>query len=398
MMRRVERIPESIFGLENSSVDTNRFYSILLDAKAVSVSENMCDIAEKLLQGEKDNAKIALEQLWNLKKNLLTDSNSTVDLLINFYQDKMDLLRNKEEHIRKISRDSRNLLEEKRKRDEEFASIKQQLVECNDELRELTSKLEKLKTKEQELLLIEQQLKKELNTNENEIVNGLYEIIITQTEENQSDENSTATIEGVIENTVNEIIQEKSPQEKTEISMDSSIISEKNVIELNTNQPEETNQTPEHSHNIPESVPQIPPFPKSVVKTTSGRVIGEYYYDGTVYKNKRHYIFNSRFFYEQLSFNIKLLKQRFDQSIYSEVQKIIEDAHNRISENSKLHFEVSTNEILNQKNLKKLWHVVKCRDIDEVERFSNRLKAKIEMLGYNYTIMLQEQMKRCDQD
>ena len=133
-MRRIERIPESIFGLENSTVDSNRFYSILLDAKTASVSENMCDIAEKLLQGEKENAKVALEQLWSLKKNLVTETNNTVDLLINFYQDKMDILRTKEEHIKKVSRDSRNLLEEKRKRDEEFAQIKQQLQECNKEL------------------------------------------------------------------------------------------------------------------------------------------------------------------------------------------------------------------------------------------------------------------------
>ena len=51
-------------------------------------------------------------------------------------------------------------------------------MECNNELRELNAKLEKLKVKEQELSLIEQQLKQELNSNENEIINGLYEIIL----------------------------------------------------------------------------------------------------------------------------------------------------------------------------------------------------------------------------
>lgn len=395
-MRRIERIPESIFGLENSSVDANRFYSILLDAKAASVSENMCDIAEKLLQGEKDNAKIALEQLWNLKKNLLTESNNTIDLLINFYQEKMDILRTKEEHIKKVSRDSRNLLEEKRKRDEEFASIKQQIIDCNNELRELTSKLEKLKTKEQELCLIEQQLKKELNTNENEIVNGLYEIILSQP--GSEEECAAKEIAGISvqasQVTADPIlpVQDNSQirQETEEGNTAERAFIHDQVFDTAIEQP----STP----SIPviqEIAPVAPPFPKSVVKTTRGRVIGEYYYDSTVYKNKRHYIFNSRFFYEQLSVNIKLLKQRFDQNIYSEVQKMIEDAHNRISESDKLHFEVSTNEILNEKNLKKLWHDVKNRDIDEVERFSNRLRAKIDMLGFNYTIMLQEQMKRC---
>ncbi len=398
-MRRIERIPESIFGMENSSVDANRFYTILLDAKATNVSENMCDIAEKLLSGEKENAKIALEQLWNLKKNLVTGSNSTIDLLINFYQDKMDILRTKEEHIKKVSRDSRDLLVEKRRRDEEFASIKQQIIECNNELRELNSKLEKLKVKEQELSLIEQQLNQELNSNENEIVNGLYEIILSQQDKGQqntlkeSDCASGQEFQGAIDS-INFVLDEAA--KKQEPASEESLAEQVQQPDISTGDTEESAVIP--GPVIQEVIPQAPPFPKSVVKTTRGRVIGEYYYDSSVYKNKRHYIFNSRYFYEQLSMNIKLLRQRFDQNIYSEIQKMIEDAHNRISESDKLHFEISTNEILNAKTLKKLWQDVKNRDIDEVDRFSNRLRAKIDMLGVNYTIMLQEQMKRCTEN
>lgn len=400
-MRRIERIPESIFGMENSSVDANRFYTILLDAKAANVSENMCDIAEKLLSGEKENAKIALEQLWNLKKNLVTESNNTIDLLINFYQDKMDILRTKEEYIKKVSRDSRDLLEEKRRKDEEFASIKQQIIECNNELRELSSKLEKLKVKEQELSLIEQQLKQELNSNENEIVNGLYEIILSQQGKDQQD--SLKEEDDALNQDYQSVIDAIKPvKDEVEKKQDLPIMPEESLAS-NEQQPENPADDTEISAVasgavVKEVIPQAPPFPKSVVKTTRGRVIGEYYYDSSVYKNKRHYIFNSRYFYEQLSMNVKLLRQRFDQNIYSEIQKMIEDAHNRISESDKLHFEVSTNEILNVRTLKKLWQDVKNRDIDEVDRFSNRLRAKIDMLGLNYTIMLQEQMKRCTEN
>ncbi|MBN1760551.1 MAG: hypothetical protein JW863_19640, partial [Chitinispirillaceae bacterium] len=181
-MRRVERISESLFGIENSTVDPNKFYSILLDARAASVSENMCDIAEKLLAGEKENAKGALEHLWKLKKNLFSGKNATIDMLIAYYQEKMDVLRGKEEYLKKVSLDSRNLLEEKRKKDEEVATVKQQVADCTKELNELSRKLEKLRIKEQELELIEHQLNEELHRNENEIVNGLYEIILTQQE------------------------------------------------------------------------------------------------------------------------------------------------------------------------------------------------------------------------
>lgn len=400
-MRRIERIPESIFGMENSSVDANRFYTILLDAKAANVSENMCDIAEKLLSGEKENAKIALEQLWNLKKNLVTESNNTIDLLINFYQDKMDILRTKEEYIKKVSRDSRDLLEEKRRKDEEYASIKQQIIECNNELRELSSKLEKLKVKEQELSLIEQQLKQELNSNENEIVNGLYEIILSQQGKDQQD--SLKEEDDALNQDYQSVIDAIKPvKDEVEKKQDLPIMPEESLAskEQQSENPADDTETSAVASGsvVKEVIPQAPPFPKSVVKTTRGRVIGEYYYDSSVYKNKRHYIFNSRYFYEQLSMNVKLLRQRFDQNIYSEIQKMIEDAHNRISESEKLHFEVSTNEILNVRTLKKLWQDVKNRDIDEVDRFSSRLRAKIDMLGLNYTIMLQEQMKRCTEN
>jgi hypothetical protein len=75
--------------------------------------------------------------------------------------------------------------------------------------------------------------------------------------------------------------------------------------------------------------------------------------------------------------------------------QMVEDAYKRITDNSKLHFEISTNEILNSKSLKQLWHDFKLRSLDDVERFSIRLRAKIDALGQNYSTMLQEQMNRC---
>lgn len=391
-MKRFDRIPESVFGMETGSVDSNRFYSILLDARAASVSENMCDITEKLLSGEKENAKLALEQLWNLKKNLLLGNTGTIDLLINFYQEKMDVLRNKEEHIKKVSRDSRTLLEEKRKRDEEVANVKQQIVDCSKELDELTSKLEKLKTKEQELLLIEQQLKKELNTNENEIVNGLYEIILTQQENSGTQEGSKQDFQVTYDKVdqpepnnitksdlaLNKCIEEEIPKDN-ELNNNSEMIPADSAV----------------STLLQEKIIEPPPFPKSVVKTTRGRVIGEYYYDGKVYKNERHYIFNSRFFSDQLLNGTKILKTRFDQTLYSEIIQMIQDTYKRVTENNRLHFEIAVNEILNDKTLKQLWQDAKLRQFDELERFGIRLRAKIDALGNNYNAMLQEQMKRC---
>jgi hypothetical protein len=114
-----------------------------------------------------------------------------------------------------------------------------------------------------------------------------------------------------------------------------------------------------------------------------------------VYKNERHYIFNSRFFCDHLFENYKLLKQRFDQTIYSEMLQMIEDASKRINDHQKIHFEVSTNEMLNEKTLRQLRLDTKSRAMDEIEKFCQRLKAKIDLMGMNYRIMLQEQMQRC---
>lgn len=380
-MRRVDRIPESVFGMENSSIDSNRFYSILLDAKAAAVSENMCDIADKLLLNEKENAKIALDQLWNLKKNLTSESSKTLDLLINYYQEKMDILRTKEEQIKKVSMDSRNLLEEKRRRDEEVASIKQQILDCTKELELLNSKLETLKTKEQELLLIEKQLKCELDNNENEIVNGLYEIILSQKNELGQSEC--------------EINEEPAPDYE---NRDNIAKKESDSSPVEYKEPQFIQSEISDNSGITKKIIEPPVFPKSVVKTTKGRIIGEYYYDNTVYKNKRHYVFNSRFFCEHLSNNIKLLRQRFNQTVYSEIVQMIQDAYKRVSENDKLHFEIATNEVLNEKSLKQLWVDSKNRSLDEMERFCNRLNAKIGVLGVNYNALLVEQMKRCTEN
>jgi seryl-tRNA synthetase len=183
-MKKIEELSESTVNLSKSTKDSNKFYSILLDARATTVSENTYDIAERLLRGETDNAKAALEHLWSLKKTMQQESGeaTTIDMLIQYYQKKMDVVRTKEEFIKKISRDSRTLLEEKRTRDSEIATIKQEITDCTAEVQELSAKLEKLKVKEQELTLIDSQLKKELLVNENEIINGLYEIILSQQE------------------------------------------------------------------------------------------------------------------------------------------------------------------------------------------------------------------------
>jgi hypothetical protein len=417
-MNEIENLPDTMFTLSKSTPDSNKFYSILLDTRASTLSENMFDTAEKLLQGEKDNAKSALDHLWALKKNMQNqDEASTVDLLIQYYQNKIDILRNKEEYIKKISKDSRNLLEDKRKRDAEVATIKQEIADCSKELKNLGIKLDKLKIKEQELSLIESQLKKELIVNENEIVNGLYEIIIASAGEEQAKQDFSEQIEAVDKNPP-QVESSNAPQTapinpgnfESPVSVSAGTSQDSHGSDDNNEQsfPDVIDDMDYHSPTEKSGAhekdlvlykrddPGLPPvFPKSVVKTTLGRVVGEYYYDAKVYKNKRHYIFNSTFFLEQLANSLAALKHSpEDSSVRGDLFQIIQDAYKRISENPSMHFEIATNEILNEKTLKDLWHSIKSKDFEEARRFCRRLNGKIGALGSNYRAILKEQMAR----
>ncbi len=415
--------------LSKSTKDSNKFYSILLDARATTVSENTYDIAERLLRGETENAKAALEHLWSLKRTMQKNNSeaSTLDMLIQYYQKKMDVVRTKEELIKKISRDSRTLLEEKRTRDSEIATVKQEISDCSSELSELTVKLDKLKVKEQELTLIDTQLKKELLVNENEIINGLFEIILSQQEgdnpvtafterlASQAQTDAVAVPEHAHDETASKDtdadtkgdIKQEEIFASVQSSMNASIQSmapditkdKTSVLQLDSIKDLAAEGHPDDElltiYKESQQVPALPPpFPKSVVKTTKGRVIGEYFYDPKAYKNKRHYIFNSKFFLEQLSLGVTSLQNRSDQNLYAELLQMIQDTYKRISENQMMHFEVSTSEILNDRTLRELWQNMKSRDYVEAGHFCKRLNAKIGALKSNYHAMLKEQMER----
>jgi hypothetical protein len=415
-MDRIDELSENIVNLSKSTKDSNRFYSILLDAGASAVSENTYDIAERLLRGETDNAKAALEHLWSLKKTMLNENEiSTIDLLIRYYQKKMDVVRNKEEHIRKVSKDSRGLLEDKHNRDSEIATVKKGIADCSTELRDLTAKLDTLKIKEQELLLIETQLTKELELNENEIINGLYEIILSQQEGEDRVEQFTVKLkEQVSDAHSNDPAQLPEPHQEIDGTFDLALGKENEtpaadipvIDDIFDVDKEKTSAIPlevikkARGEEVPAGAPKArreleqSPFPKSVVKTTKGRVIGEYYYDPKAYRNKRHYVFNSGFFLDQLSNALAVLSTRSDQVVYSELLQMIQDAYKRISDHRMMHFEVSTGEVLNERALKELWQNVKARDYAEATRFRTRLSEKMGAVMPNYYDALKEQMER----
>jgi hypothetical protein len=396
--------------MADSSTDGNRLYSILLDARASSVSANMYDIAERLVSNEKENAKTALEQLWSLKKNMLQDADpATIDMLIQYYQEKMDILRNREERIKRVSGDSRGLLEEKRKRDAEIANVKQEIGDCTGEIERLTEKLQKLRVKEQELTLIDAQLAKELQGNANEVVNGLYEIILSRqalTAEGGDTEPAEARPDVADDSARQSAARDEAPAaeahkvEAVQAGAEPPPDDEPGLAGREdpflTPAPDAEPAVNDDTETVVKLAEEAPPpvYPKSVVKTTRGRVIGEYYYDPEAYKNKRHYVYNSDFFAEQLALATKKLKHTGGAALHAETMQMVQDAQKRIGGHANLHFEISTNEILNEKTLREVQQHLRLRGYDEVLKFCGRLKAKINAMGINYAVLLKEQMDR----
>ncbi len=406
---RISSFDQAVFGTAGSSTDANRLYSILLDTRASSASESMYDIAEKLLRNEKDNSKVALDQLWALKKNLTVEQqNGTIEILINFYQEKINILRNKEEYIRKVSKDSRDLLEDKRKRDSEIATVKQEVSDCTTEIDRLQVRLTELRVKEQELTLIEEQLKRELAINANEVVNGLYEIIMSTQGTLESPFSFEREVDipaaaAPVAQTM--AMPPAAPRSSSSLpsgdEMAAAIITDLERAGTQPGRavfPDISEVSATFSPSAIEPEPVVSTYPKSIVKTTRGVIIGEYYYDPRVYKNERHYIYNSDFFRKKLSQTVTIIDKKFDQTLYAETMQMMLDVQKRVGENPMLHFEVSTNEILNRETLKDLIHSFKMRQMQDVGSFANRLRSKIDFLGANYQILLAEQLERCSAD
>ena len=379
-------------GAGSSVVDSNRFYSMLLDARTANVTESTHDIAEKLLKGEKDSSKLALDQLWTLKKTLSDESaDETLEQIICYYQEKIDVLREKEEAIKKVSRDTRALIEEKRKKDEEMTIVKSQISGYTRDLKEINVKLEILKKREDELAVAGEQLKQEISVNESKMVNGLSEVILSHPDD---DKDGTEALEielmrQAAEDARNRADEAKAARRKRE--------SEGAPEALNRDDGSPAAPAKAAASRDDTLIHEPVVYPKSVVRM-SGKIIGEYYHDGNiVMKDDRHYIYNSRFMGERLSVGLRATKAKFNQEVYSELVKIVEDAAGRVRENRRFHFEVSTNEILNDKNLRQLGVDLRRRAWDDAERFAAKLSAKIEALGLNYEAMLQEQMERCSE-
>ena len=139
---------------------------------------------ENIVRREKELCELALADLKRLAGK--SDHDGTLKLVLDHYQQRLDVAKEKEEKITNLSEDSRKMMEEYKKRTQELADVKRTLMESQSKLRELAKTTEKLIKKEEELRFIETNLRSELDKNKRNLINGLYEIVAEFSEGQES--------------------------------------------------------------------------------------------------------------------------------------------------------------------------------------------------------------------
>lgn len=307
-------------------------------------SDTIYDLTESILSDEEANAKNALSQLWDLKNRVESENAiNTIETLIEHYQNKIDLMRSKEKRIRTISEDSRELLYEKMKSEKELKAVKAGILKCKAGIETLQAKLEELEAKESELSLFSHQIHTELSNNNSEVINGLYEVVLSR-----SETAATNTVRSEDANTIEDIPSfVRSPFE------------------------------------------EFPPFPISKVTTKDGLIVSQYYMDKAQPETSR-FIVHSNFFADKVE---RLLPSIHSKSVKTELILSIRDILKRTSEGN-AYFEISLNEIINPHRLHDLERAVVSSDTYVIKEFSDKLRSKINALGDNHRTLLEEQMYR----
>jgi len=390
-----------------SNAGKNRIFNALVKGEKSNMGnqdESLFDISERMVLREKENAKKALEELWLLKKSCREKDIAILDMLIDYYQKKIDSVRQKEERLKKISNESSSSLEERKAIRNELAGITKEIEECRQEIDFLKAKQEKLQIKEKDLKEKDLSLMNALENQEKEVLESLQTVILSKSE-----------LKPVIAlpSTLQEETQQQQPSANLEIKVDTPAVEATATPAASPSESPAAEAAPIPSPAVisdPVSTPQenkpadtaiyraYKPaehsrFPKSIVKTDRGRILGEYYYDPKVYKNARHYIFNGSYFAEQIKKGIELFKiDESNSNILGDISLMISDILNRSETRPNIHFEVSTNEILNRNSLLDLLELLKNKEVQQIENFSNKYFKKLEMLGQNYEQILAEQL------
>lgn len=313
-------------------------------------AESIYDLTESLLSDEESSAKNALNQLWDLKNRVESDKSMlTVDTLIEHFQNKIDLMRSKEKRIRTISESSRELLYEKMRSEKELKAVKSGILKCKAGIETLQMKLLELEQKESELSNSHERITSDLESNNTEVLSGLYEVVLSR---NTQLEKSIDPQDPIIEDTIPEV------------------------------------SAPTTGYYLDE---EYTPYPISKVTTKDGLIVSQYYMNKPQPETNK-FIVNSRFFSQKIS---RLQDKVQSKSVKTELILSIRDMLKRTEDQDiDVSFEISLNEIMNPMRLHELEKAIVTADSFFIREFNDKLSSKLLALNDNYFTLLTEQMER----
>ncbi len=163
-------------GLVKPKLQDNKIFHALTTAYENNQQNEIYGATENILRREKELCTMAISDLKKVSGGK-SESDETLKLVLEHYQIRLEIAKEKEEKINHLSDDSRKMMEEYKKRTQELAEVKRNLMESQTKLREIAKTTERLIKKEEELRFIESHLRTELDHNKRDIINGLYEIV-----------------------------------------------------------------------------------------------------------------------------------------------------------------------------------------------------------------------------
>ena len=277
----------------------------------------------------------------------------------------MNTIRKREERLKSIGPESLKLIEDKRRLQQDLSNIIQELKVCVREMGFLKAKTESILSR--------------LAVHEKEVLDSVSSIILARQEARPAGNRAKPPAPAPD-------MELETPPSRTEIPQ------EKGADTAPAKPPRKSDAILDSIYKIYKSAEKSR-FPKSIIKTDRGRILGEYYYDQKVYKNARSYIFNGRYFADQVRKGLDFYEaDPVNEAILNDLLLMAADIQNRLKTRDNIHLENSTNEILNAGSLDELIDNIKARRLEAVDGFCRRLAEKIEVLGQGYELMLAEQL------
>lgn len=425
-------------GLPKLKPQENRIFHALTAAYSSGQQQEIFGASANIMRHEKEMCEMALEELRRLQADG-GKTDETLSLIQEHYQTRLRIASDKEGQLRKLADDSRKLTEDHKKKTQELAEVKRNLMESQTKLRDLAKHTEKLIKKEEELRFIEEGLRKELENNKREMMNGLYEIVVDleenalpgRTQENASapvfvpssspqvphPEEEAATLNPpermpmpaakalpVASPAQKTLFDDASPKAKPAISP--SAVSGQATIVLASApvSPSGTLVSAPVPHPVTNSLeslldrvqrarafePLKALFSRSLVKTSDGEAICEYFYSVQSSKENRRYVFNALFTLHAL---LQVL-QRDPTGFHSRLEMVAGDLLSRMDHGRNIAFEDALSADFNRETLTKLLGLAwKPREQAFLD-LSHRVLSRLESLGAMRSKNLEDQFGR----